>query len=282
MKEMLLKNKKRLIICSIVVCVIGLLIFGVSFTTSSKAFQSPPKYLDPAVSSERANNINDVKIIRIQNINDGNGTIYYTLNGEDPTNESQVYYNTFSINEDCTLKCIIIDEEGEKSNIVTTSYTVERKAPAGNTAADSKAVNDKGVNTVTTLYSPQLKDSSVDNKNKTNSILKKLTESTWKNQNNSFISEYTFEQTSENEGTVHWLLNGVNPSGLSNYLDGTFVAEMIPDANGTTRLVLHFKEITQFRNKFGDMMTVTMNNDGTVKIDGMQFIPIKNNSDNKK
>lgn len=49
-------------------------------------------------------------------------TIYYTLNGEDPTNESTQYTEPISITTTTTLKAIAYDAEGNASSVVTKTY----------------------------------------------------------------------------------------------------------------------------------------------------------------
>lgn len=49
-------------------------------------------------------------------------TIYYTLNGEDPTNESTKYTEPISITTTTTLKAIAYDAEGNASFVVTKTY----------------------------------------------------------------------------------------------------------------------------------------------------------------
>ena len=52
-------------------------------------------------------------------------SIYYTTNGEEPTNKSTQYSNAIVINENVTVKAIAIDAYGNSSNIITRTYTVK-------------------------------------------------------------------------------------------------------------------------------------------------------------
>ncbi|NDI36484.1 chitobiase/beta-hexosaminidase C-terminal domain-containing protein [Chengkuizengella sediminis] len=52
-----------------------------------------------------------------------NGTIYYTVDGSNPTTESNVYVEPIQINEDTTIKAIVV-EDNNASDVVTFEYTV--------------------------------------------------------------------------------------------------------------------------------------------------------------
>ncbi len=49
-------------------------------------------------------------------------SIYYTINGDDPTTESASYTGTFSLEESCTVKAIAVDEYGNVSQIASEKY----------------------------------------------------------------------------------------------------------------------------------------------------------------
>lgn len=51
-------------------------------------------------------------------------TIYYTLDGSDPTNESTVYTEPISVEANVTIKAIAMKEGYENSNIATAEYTI--------------------------------------------------------------------------------------------------------------------------------------------------------------
>lgn len=73
----------------------------------------------PTVSLDDGFYITDQKVT----LTAGDGcTIYYTLNGEDPTNESTKYTEPISITTTTTLKAIAYDAEGNASFVVTKTY----------------------------------------------------------------------------------------------------------------------------------------------------------------
>lgn len=73
----------------------------------------------PTVSLDDGFYITDQKVT----LTAGDGcTIYYTINGEDPTNESTQYTEPISITTTTTLKAIAYDAEGNASFVVTKTY----------------------------------------------------------------------------------------------------------------------------------------------------------------
>jgi predicted outer membrane repeat protein len=57
------------------------------------------------------------------------GTIYYTLNGTTPTENSSNYTGPITVSSTTTLKYIAIDLAGNKSPVYTETYTIDKKAP---------------------------------------------------------------------------------------------------------------------------------------------------------
>ncbi|MGB4985709.1 MAG: CotH kinase family protein [Erysipelotrichaceae bacterium] len=75
---------------------------------------------DPVINLSTAgvyNNINDLTIQLM-----GKGTIYYTLNGEWPTDKSDVYTGPFSINKTTTIRYMQKESDMHTSKVVTDSY----------------------------------------------------------------------------------------------------------------------------------------------------------------
>ncbi len=65
-----------------------------------------------------------VSVALIANDNNPNGiSIYYTLNGEEPSITSNLYVSTISITENTTIKAITYDSEGSSSGIISNTYT---------------------------------------------------------------------------------------------------------------------------------------------------------------
>ena len=53
---------------------------------------------------------------------DAMASIYYTVDGSEPTSASTLYTEPFSITDDCTVKAIAIDAEGRLSNIISHDF----------------------------------------------------------------------------------------------------------------------------------------------------------------
>ncbi|MGL4669316.1 MAG: chitobiase/beta-hexosaminidase C-terminal domain-containing protein [Methanobacteriaceae archaeon] len=68
-------------------------------------------------------------VVLTQGVNENDNTIYYTVDGSDPTNESTKYTGAIVISTTTTLKFIAYDNAGNPSNIVTNSYTIDKTAP---------------------------------------------------------------------------------------------------------------------------------------------------------
>ncbi|GAA4270848.1 starch-binding protein [Aquimarina gracilis] len=60
-------------------------------------------------------------------------TIYYTLNGDEPSSNSNVYVNELTLSQDTTLKAIAYDEEGLTSEIVSNTFTFQDTSDEGMT-----------------------------------------------------------------------------------------------------------------------------------------------------
>jgi len=269
-----------ILICSIIV--IGVIMFNSGIfnkfinkenktdNPQSVSISSNIKYKDPIVTAKKMGT-NDVQTITIENPNNGSGNIYYSIDGKDPTTSSNIYYNKFDINSNCDLKCIIIDSNGDKSNIVKNSYTVENKAPKDGTAAASKAVNDKSVNTSTITYTNVKQNTDPENINQTNEILKMLSKpEVWHKTTNETTNDYKFEQISETEGIIHWM-NYVDGKGLVDYYDGKFIAVTGQDFNKNTVLHLYFTEYTSYYTQIGPSTSIILYNDGKIEIDTVKL-----------
>ena len=48
--------------------------------------------------------------------------IFYTTDGSEPTEESNLYYNGVKIENDCQLKYFVINGVGDKSEVKTIDY----------------------------------------------------------------------------------------------------------------------------------------------------------------
>lgn len=64
-----------------------------------------------------------------------NPTIYYTLNGTDPTTNSQIYTGPIMLSDEgnVLLKFFAVDAGGNVSNIITMNYTIDETAPTAYT-----------------------------------------------------------------------------------------------------------------------------------------------------
>ena len=63
---------------------------------------------------------------------DKDGTIYYTLDGTDPTNSSSIYINPIIINTNTIVKFLAVDRAGNKSPVYTENYTIDTVPPTAN------------------------------------------------------------------------------------------------------------------------------------------------------
>ena len=57
------------------------------------------------------------------------GTIYYTLDGSDPTTSSPVYINPININTNTVLEYFAVDLDGNQSPFYRDNYTIDKIAP---------------------------------------------------------------------------------------------------------------------------------------------------------
>lgn len=57
------------------------------------------------------------------------GTIYYTLDGSDPTTSSSIYVTPININISMVLKYLAVDLAGDQSHVYTENYTIDTVPP---------------------------------------------------------------------------------------------------------------------------------------------------------
>jgi hypothetical protein len=69
------------------------------------------------------------------------GTIYYTLDGSDPTISSQIYLNPITINVNTVLKYFAVDLAGNKSPLYTDNYTIDTGIPTANSTPPGGVYN---------------------------------------------------------------------------------------------------------------------------------------------
>ena len=74
--------------------------------------------------------------------------IFYTLDGTEPTDESDLYSGAITISETATLKAIAYNTDGESSEVTSATYTITAPATAAN-IAEFKALDDGTVATLT-------------------------------------------------------------------------------------------------------------------------------------
>ena len=60
------------------------------------------------------------------------GTIYYTLDGSDPTTSSSIYINPININTNTVLKYLAVDTTGDQSPVYIETYTIDTISPTAN------------------------------------------------------------------------------------------------------------------------------------------------------
>ena len=77
-----------------------------------------------------------------------NVDIFYTLDGSDPTDESNLYSEPITISETTTLKAIAYNADGESSEVTSATYTITAAATVDN-IAEFKALGDGKVATLT-------------------------------------------------------------------------------------------------------------------------------------
>lgn len=74
--------------------------------------------------------------------------IFYTLDGTEPTDESDLYSGAITISETATLKAIAYNADGESSEVTSATYTITAPATAAN-IAEFEALDDGTVATLT-------------------------------------------------------------------------------------------------------------------------------------
>lgn len=82
---------------------------------------------------------NSTKTVSL-NLN-GPGTIYYTLNGTNPTTTSSKYISPIIITKTTILKYILVDLLGKKSSIYTYIYTIDKTSPTAYVAPSGSCYN---------------------------------------------------------------------------------------------------------------------------------------------
>lgn len=106
------------------------------------------KHITPSVSSNiKSGYYNTTKTVKLT-LNE-NGTIYYTLNGKTPTTSSNVYKGPLTIMSTSILKYFAVDLAGNRSQVYTNTYTIDKTAPKVKTINPSN--NAKGVTLTTPI-----------------------------------------------------------------------------------------------------------------------------------
>lgn len=83
----------------------------------------------PSISPRNNTNRTDSVIVTITG--DSTTAIYYTLDGNDPTDRSTRYTEPFKLTESCTVKAIAYNAEGAKSAIAEVTYTITPSESGG-------------------------------------------------------------------------------------------------------------------------------------------------------
>ena len=78
----------------------------------------------PAISPRNNTNRKDSVVVTITG--DSATTIYYTTNGDEPSDETTLYVAPFTLYESATVKAIAYDEAGNPSAVTSVTYTIEK------------------------------------------------------------------------------------------------------------------------------------------------------------
>ncbi len=78
----------------------------------------------PAISPRNNTNRKDSVVVTITG--DSATTIYYTTNGDEPSDETTLYVAPFTLYESATVKAIAYDESGNPSAVTSVTYTIEK------------------------------------------------------------------------------------------------------------------------------------------------------------
>ena len=103
-------------------------ITAIEVTVGAASYISTPSGVEDPVFSIESGSYTEVKTVSITCGTQG-ASIYYTLNGAEPTEESTLYTEALTVSETTTIKAIAI-KDGNSSNIVTATYTINLPAVA--------------------------------------------------------------------------------------------------------------------------------------------------------
>lgn len=95
---------------------------------------SQPATAGPTITPEQGTYDSD-QTVTITDPTGSDYTIYYTLDGTDPTEESNLYEGSFTVSETTTIKAVYVDDDDNMSDVTTTVITIN-KAIVYTTAAE--------------------------------------------------------------------------------------------------------------------------------------------------